>query len=358
MALPVLALLAAGITISEIAALASGGKALTPEIAEGLARKIATTKDNIMKRVSFPGGRNIEGPSIAKPETRQITEPGKNRFLDEMTKTVLLANPALAQALSQHKPSPVTPRDIASPQESLTRDAFQSQSVIQTSKHPSEMTPEEFQELEGKGMGVTWNNAMKAPDGKIFESGRFDHGDMAPDIEDQYGYEEGSLERGWTWRGFKGEQSYIGVGDVGKANGSFYEAYKAKFPQSQQPLEQEAKKYKSAEEFIGQVPFSHAKDSKSRGVIRKGLEDKTINKNIEELIPNPKNQQIEQSTVKIYEDEISEGKKHFLVIDEKGNVIDGHHKLKAYKNLGINEVPVVTKQQLTDIWNKAQGGAQ
>jgi len=118
-------------------------------------------------------------------------------------------------------------------------------------------------------------------------------------------------------------------------------------------LIEEAKKYKSVEKFIGQVPFSHAKDSKSRGIIRKGLEGETTDKNINELIPNPKNQEIEQSTVKIYEGEISKGKKPFLVIDEKGNVIDGHHKLEAYNNLGITEVPVVTKQQLTDIWNKA-----
>ncbi len=100
-------------------------------------------------------------------------------------------------------------------------------------RHPSEMSEEEFNVEEGKGMGVTWKNAMKLPDGTILESNNLEHGDMIPDIEEEYDIDAKEMERGWTWKGFPKEQSYIGVPDVEKAGGSFHEAYKNKYGKAQ-----------------------------------------------------------------------------------------------------------------------------
>lgn len=114
----------------------------------------------------------------------------------------------------------------------------------------------------------------------------------------------------------------------------------------------EAKKYKSAEDFIKQVSFSPARDSKDRGVIRRFLSKETTIEPIDILELDKNNPKIDNSTVKTYEQMIEGGERPFLLID--GNrVIDGHHKLQAYKNLGFDEVPTISKKQLTDIWDSA-----
>ena len=46
------------------------------------------------------------------------------------------------------------------------------------------------------------------------------------------------------------------------------------------------------------------------------------------------------------------GERSILTIDNR--VRQGHHRLEAYKQLGIKEVPTVTKSQLISEWNKAQ----
>lgn len=96
-------------------------------------------------------------------------------------------------------------------------------------KHPALMTEKEFNVEEGKGMGVSWKNAMKLPDGTIIESNTKEHGDMIVALEEEYDIPGSKMERGWTWKGFPKEQSYIGVPDVEKAKGSFYQAYKNKY---------------------------------------------------------------------------------------------------------------------------------
>jgi ParB-like chromosome segregation protein Spo0J len=49
-----------------------------------------------------------------------------------------------------------------------------------------------------------------------------------------------------------------------------------------------------------------------------------------------------------------------IVVDYNGktfDIYDGHHRLNAYKALGVKKVPITVnesaKSQLTDIWNKA-----
>ena len=94
---------------------------------------------------------------------------------------------------------------------------------------PWDMSEEEFKIAEGRGMGLSWKNAMKLPDGTIIESSKLEHGDMIPALEEEYDVDAKDMERGWTWKGFPKEKSYIGVPDVEKAKGSFYQAYKDKY---------------------------------------------------------------------------------------------------------------------------------
>ena len=63
-------------------------------------------------------------------------------------------------------------------------------------------------------------------------------------------------------------------------------------------------------------------------------------------------------------DEVKKGERTPIIANEYGEVLDGHHRLKAYEEIGLKEIPVVapkgtpeikvnSKSQLTDIWNKA-----
>ena len=98
-------------------------------------------------------------------------------------------------------------------------------------KHPGYMTEEEFNIAEGRGMGVSWRNAIKLPDGTIIQSSTKEHGDMIGLIEEEFDVDAKDMERGWTWIGITKEESYIGVPDVQEAKGSFYQAYKNKLSQ-------------------------------------------------------------------------------------------------------------------------------
>lgn len=130
----------------------------------------------------------------------------------------------IAQEIAKGYPSPVTydpkPEDLAI------------HSTSDVMKHPAQMTEEEFNIAESRGMGITWKNAIKLPDGTIIESSTREHGDMIPALEEEYDIDAKDMERGWTWKGFPKEQSYIGVPDVSNAKGSFYDAYNNKYGKS------------------------------------------------------------------------------------------------------------------------------
>ena len=158
------------------------------------------------------------------------------------------------------------------------------------------------------------------------------------------------------------------------------------------PLIQEARKYKSAEEFA------------DWGVIMKKdpvVNGKNIGKDFKELEPLVSyrktsdflkygeykfnegvlkgrigaGQELIQGKVNHWKERISKGERPIVIIEDKpyvskitdnlqggrqydaileARVRQGHSRLEAYRQLGIKEVPVVYKSQLTDIWNKAQ----
>lgn len=120
-------------------------------------------------------------------------------------------------------------------------------------------------------------------------------------------------------------------------------------------LAKEARKYKSAEEFVKAGMYSPARDSVARNEIRKVLAEITETRKASTLKENPNNPPIDKSTVRIRADDMREGKRPYIVVDGD-MIIDGHHTYQAYLKEGIDDIPVVTKSQLTDIWNKANKG--
>lgn len=111
-------------------------------------------------------------------------------------------------------------------------------------------------------------------------------------------------------------------------------------------------KGKSLEEFVKAGMYSPARDSVARNQIRKSLAEVTETRKANTLKENPNNPPIDKSTVNIRAEDIREGKRPYIVIDGD-MIIDGHHTYQAYLREGITDIPVVTKSQLTDIWNKA-----
>lgn len=70
---------------------------------------------------------------------------------------------------------------------------------------------------------------------------------------------------------------------------------------------------------------------------------------------NKPKQDIDSTVVKSWEERIDKGERPPIIIRENGE-IDGHHKLKAYKNLQFDEVPVIYEKDLRKFYkdNKEQ----
>lgn len=122
-------------------------------------------------------------------------------------------------------------------------------------------------------------------------------------------------------------------------------------------LVEQARKAKSADEFVKAGVYSPARDSVARNQIRTAISQNTTLKNIDDLVENPQNPPIDKSTVNIRAEDIREGKRPYILIEDN-QIIDGHHTYLAYKKEGVKEVPVVTKSQLTDLYNQVNAGAR
>lgn len=125
----------------------------------------------------------------------------------------------------------------------------------------------------------------------------------------------------------------------------------------QSPLLQEAGKYETPEEFVKASVYSPARDSQARGVLRKEIEKLATNKKASSLVENADNPAIDKSTVNIKAEDIRDGKRPYILV-EGNKIVDGHHAYRAYLKEGIEDIPVVDKSQLTDLYNKAQGGVK
>lgn len=98
---------------------------------------------------------------------------------------------------------------------------------VQKTKAPWDMTKEEFNKEESKGMGESWQNAVKDDSGKIHVSNTEEHGNMVPRLRDAglVGDTDKPQYRGWVWKGLDKEKTFIDVGDLEKTGGDFHQAY-------------------------------------------------------------------------------------------------------------------------------------
>lgn len=79
-----------------------------------------------------------------------------------------------------------------------------------------------------------------------------------------------------------------------------------------------------------------------------------INKKINELIPYANNPRNNEEAVKYVANSIKEfGFKVPIIIDKNNEIVAGHTRLKAAKELGLKEVPCIIADDLTDEQIKA-----
>jgi hypothetical protein len=152
-----------------------------------------------------------------------------------------------------------------------------------------------------------------------------------------------------------------------------------KLPQGKaDDLVTEAKKYKSADDFVKAQtdPLFEFKTGAgikdpdiARGTVKEAISDigglrnvhrGVIDKNKLEVTENINTSSERYKQVLA---EVKKGERTPIIANEYGEVIDGHHRLKAYEEIGLNEVPVIapkdfsikisTKSQLEEIWSKA-----
>ena len=86
---------------------------------------------------------------------------------------------------------------------------------------------------------------------------------------------------------------------------------------------------------------------------RKAAEPLVTNINVSEIDKIKPSQEIEKKTVDFWKNEIEKGKKPFIIIREN-NTIDGQHKLQAYKDLGIENVPVLFEKDLINFYKEVK----
>ena len=113
-------------------------------------------------------------------------------------------------------------------------------------------------------------------------------------------------------------------------------------------LKAEARKYKSAEEFVkAQLNAAPGNDLETLSTISRPIP-------ISQLPSSELG--LKGRTVSSWESRIKSGQRPVVELNFEGvgvKVRDGNHRLQAYKNLGFTEVPAVTKRQLTDLYDQA-----
>lgn len=144
-------------------------------------------------------------------------------------------------------------------------------------------------------------------------------------------------------------------------------------------LEQQARNYKTAEEFwkAQTDPLFEFKTLKTiedpnvaRGTVKEAIDDiggiENVRRGKVDISKLETTEEINTNSqrYKAIENEVKSGKVTPIIADEYLRIYDGHHRLEVYKALGMKEVPVIvpkmtpnvkfqTKSELTSIWEKA-----
>jgi len=122
-------------------------------------------------------------------------------------------------------------------------------------------------------------------------------------------------------------------------------------------LATEAKKYKTAEEFVRDVVTINKGETydKLKGIIKPiPVKEFSIEGKIQ--VGQPAR---DKNAVNKWIERIEQGERPPVIwghLTSGGftKLIDGHHRLEAYKKLGFTDIPAISTVGLTDIWDKAQ----
>lgn len=229
----------------------------------------------------------------------------------------------------------------------------------------------EIGSIPKEGLSVSFDNSVAAKYAKARGQGGFtDKVELAPDAKviklDQVPNEIRAAEEGSDFAGkaaIWARKNGYDILDMSAGNEAELRILTSKaikgaspsIPKELEPLAAEARKYKSAEEFIKMTAYSPARDSAARGTLRKAVAALQEDNPLASLKPNAENPKLDTSTVRIKAEDIREGARPFVLVDGD-KVIDGHHALEAYKSLGFENIPTIQKSDLTDFYNKATGG--
>lgn len=130
---------------------------------------------------------------------------------------------------------------------------------------------------------------------------------------------------------------------------------------AQDPLIQEARKYKSAEEFV------RAKINVEKGNTYQILQNLIKEIPVKEFGLEGNIQfaetPVNKDKVNEYIKRIESGERPPVIWGnlseaEFTKLVDGRHRFEAYKKLGFQKIPSIYTGELTDIWNKAQEGVE
>lgn len=120
-------------------------------------------------------------------------------------------------------------------------------------------------------------------------------------------------------------------------------------PLSTEDLKTQVNSSKNISEFLKNI----ITDFDTRYKNRKAAQPLVTNISVSEVDNIRPSQKVEKETVNFWKAEIEGGKKPFIII-RKNNTIDGQHKLQAYKDLGIENVPVLYENDLINFYNKTK----
>lgn len=123
--------------------------------------------------------------------------------------------------------------------------------------------------------------------------------------------------------------------------------YKMYFGADLKNLEKQVTEAKSIEDFLRGIITDYDLRYRNRRDAVNLVEQKTT-KYIDSIKPE---QAVDRYIVDSWKERIENGEKPFIII-RTNNLIDGHHKLQAYKELDIKEVPVLFEQRLIDFYRK------
>ena len=156
-------------------------------------------------------------------------------------------------------------------------------------------------------------------------------------------------------------QPELGLQEVGKGNvqpevtTTGTEEAIAKQPEQEEVKFEELKNQVNNSKDISEFLRNIITDYDTRYKNRKAAEPLVTNVSVAEIDKIKGNQKVEKETVDFWKNEIESGKKPFIIVTE--NNIDGHHKLQAYKDLGIENVPVLYKKDLINFYNNTKSEA-